>query len=40
MRRGLVESVLRLVLVYPYRCENCNSRFFRFRPVVTKAPKQ
>jgi hypothetical protein len=30
MRRGLAEFLFKLALVLPYRCENCNSRFYRF----------
>jgi hypothetical protein len=38
-RRGFVERVfLRFALVWPYRCDDCDSRFWGFqrtKPVVT-----
>jgi hypothetical protein len=31
-RRGLVERVfLRVAMVWPYRCEDCDARFWSFR---------
>jgi len=40
MRHGLVEALLKLAFIYPYRCENCNNRFYRFRPVLKKDAKE
>jgi len=30
-RHGLLERIASAVLISPYRCDNCDHRFFRFR---------
>ena len=34
-RRGLKESLLKRIRILPYRCIQCEKRFFRFRPWVS-----
>ena len=39
MRRGLKESILhRVFLVSPYRCDDCDHRYFRRRPSSAETP--
>ena len=37
-RRGMVERVVcALLLISPFRCEDCDYRYFRFRPLRAHA---
>jgi hypothetical protein len=42
--RGIVESLLAVLLIRPYRCEACDCRFFRLsirhKPKATRASKE
>ena len=38
-RRGALELVASLIAVFPYRCEECKSRFLRFKYAVAEPGK-
>ncbi len=35
-RRGLKESLLKRIRIVPYRCIRCETRFLRFRPLISE----